>query len=688
MGRILKYISYAIGALVVLLFIGGAIFAFLFDPNDYRENIAAQVKDSTGRDLVIEGDLGLTLFPWLAVEIGRSSLSNAEGFGDAPFASFDAARLSVRLMPLLLRREIMVGAVNIDALDLQLAVNAQGIGNWEDLANQGSDDPEDTEGEAASPAGALDIGGIDIVNANISYADNQLKERYQLANLNVATGSVTTGEPIDIRSSFEFDAQPAGVAGTVEIATTVVFDTDAALIAFNDLTIDAEVSGLADMPVPMGFLAPAITVNTADSRAEVGDIEFSMLDIDLKANIKAFSYAGTPTPKATISIAAFSPRSLMQSLNIEVPETADPSAIGKLIIDARVNATKKHISLTKLKMVLDETTLTGKIVAPRDMAGAVTFELAADSIDLNRYMAPAGDETAAASGSTNEAPVEIPVEIIQALNVSGNATLNKATMGSMQFENVEVGLKIENDRLRIFPISAEFFDGGYKGDIRINASKKVPVLSVNEQIHDVSLRSLGQAMFQRDNLSGTIDGFFKLKGRGKHMGRVQRTLNGNMSFTLKDGAWEGVDVWYQLRNARAKLRNETPPKPTLPARTPFTEVRATAKVKDGILRNNDFFAELPFMQLNGKGSVNLPAATLDYSLSGRVFDRPEYLKDVSPEELADLTKVQIPLRITGPLASPRIGVDLDELLKEAVKEELEEKLTDELKDKLKDLFKR
>ncbi len=94
------------------------------------------------------------------------------------------------------------------------------------------------------------------------------------------------------------------------------------------------------------------------------------------------------------------------------------------------------------------------------------------------------------------------------------------------------------------------------------------------------------------------------------------------------------------------------------------------------------------MQLNGRGSVNLPAATVDYSLSGRVFDRPEYVKDVTPEELADLTKVRIPLRITGPLASPRIGVDLDELLKEAVKEEIEEKLTDELKDKLKDLFKR
>jgi AsmA protein len=684
MGRILKYLSYAIGALVVLLLIGGIMFTFLFDPNDYRENIATQVKRSTGRDLVIEGNLSLKLFPWLAVEIGRSSLSNAEGFGDAPFASFDAARLSVRLMPLLLRREIVVGAVNIDALSLDLAVNAQGVGNWQDLAGQGDDESVDAE---MTTSGTLDIGSIDISNANLSYTDSQLKERYQLANLNIATGSVTTGEPIDIRSSFEFDAQPAGVAGIVEIATTVVFDTDAALIAFNDLTIDAEVNGLADVPTPFAFSAPAITLNTADSTADVGNIDVSMFDIKLRADIEAFSYADTPTPTATISIDAFSPRSLMQSLNIEAPETADPAALGKLIVDADAAVTEKHIELTKLVLVLDETTFKGKLIVPRAVSGVFRLELAGDNIDLNRYMAPAGDADASAGGAA-EAPVEIPAEMIRALNVRGNLTLGKATMGSMQFENVEVGIKVNKDRLRMHPISAEFFGGGYKGDIRINASKAVPVLAVNEQIHDVSMRALGQAMFQRDNLSGTIDGSFKLRGVGNDMGQIQRTLKGDMSFTLKDGAWEGVDVWYQLRNARAQLRNETPPKPVLPARTPFTEVRATGKVKDGILRNNDFYAELPFMQLNGRGSVNLPAATVDYSLSGRVFDRPEYVKDVTPDELADLTRVQIPLRITGPLASPRIGVDLDELLKEAVKEEIEEKLTDELKDKLKDLFKR
>ena len=64
------------------------------------------------------------------------------------------------------------------------------------------------------------------------------------------------------------------------------------------------------------------------------------------------------------------------------------------------------------------------------------------------------------------------------------------------------------------------------------------------------------------------------------------------------------------------------------------------------------------------------------------------MQDVTPEELEDLTKVAIPLRITGPLASPSIGVDFEALLKEELEEKLEEKLEDVLKDKLEDLFKR
>jgi AsmA protein len=254
----------------------------------------------------------------------------------------------------------------------------------------------------------------------------------------------------------------------------------------------------------------------------------------------------------------------------------------------------------------------------------------------------------------------------------------------MQFDNLVVSFNAGDGLLRVHPISAEFFDGTYNGDLRINATSSVPVLSLNEQISNVNLAPLGRALFDVDKLTGTINGSFRVSGRGNDSEQILNTLGGDMSFILKDGTFEGVDVWYEMRKARAFLKQAAPPEPTLPARTPFSEVRGTGKVTNGVLRNDDFFAELPFMQLNGHGSINIPAANLDYSLSARVFDRPEYMQDVTADELDDLTRAAIPLRITGDLASPKIGIDFEELLEDRVREELEKKILD----KLGDLFRR
>ena len=652
MGRMIKYILYAVGGLIALAIAASILLALLFDPNDYRENIAAGVAEATGRELVIEGDIKLSLFPWLAVEIGSSRLGNADGFGDKPFASFERVRLSVRLLPLLLRREIVVGAAEINSLVVNLEVNERGANNWDDLAQPSETETTDETATTASTS-VIDIAGIDLSDAAFSYVNRQLGEEYALTHLNVTTGPV--------RAAADNEAS----------------------ISISDLAFGGTVLGLSDNETRLSLSVPDILLQTGEETVDVGSVELSIFGVIIRANIDEFSYAGSPSPNGTISIEEFSPRELMQALDIDVPATADPNVLSKLQIDATLAVAEKQIRLSDLVMVFDDTTLRGKLDVPRDAESVLRVDLAADHIDLNRYMALA-DETAAKVDAAAEAPVEIPADMIRALNARGDLTLDHAIIGPMQFDNLVVTFSAGNGLLRVHPISAEFFDGSYNGDLRINATSSVPVLSLNEQISNVNLAPLGRALFDVDKLTGTISGSFRVSGRGNDSEQILNTLGGDMSFTLKDGTFKGVDVWYEMRKARAFLKQEAPPEPTLPARTQFSEVRATGKVTNGVLRNDDFFAELPFMQLNGHGSVNIPAANLDYSLSARVFDRPEYMQDVTAAELDDLTKAAIPLRITGDLASPKIGIDFEELLEDRVREEIEEKVLD----KLKDLFRR
>jgi AsmA protein len=232
--------------------------------------------------------------------------------------------------------------------------------------------------------------------------------------------------------------------------------------------------------------------------------------------------------------------------------------------------------------------------------------------------------------------------------------------------------------MRLHPISAGIFNGQYEGDVRINASGNVPVLTVDEKVVGVDLGSLAEAMFDQQNITGAINGAFQLRGSGDTLAAMQRSLNGNMSMELIDGVWEGRDLWYELRRARALYKKEPAPEPELPARTQFSTVRASGPVTDGVFRNNDLLAELPHIRLTGKGEIDLAAAEVDYRMSARILERPEFIAGATEEELDEFTEAIIPIKISGSLGDPSIAPDIEAMLKEEAKKEIKDRLFDKL----------
>ena len=653
MGRMLKSVLFFIAAVAALLAIGIIAVAVLFDANDYKDDIERLVRETTGRELVIEGDIGMAVFPWLAIEIGETRLGNGAGFGAEPFASFDEASLSVRLMPMLLHREAQVTTAELVGLHLNLAINSEGRSNWQDFidASEAMESmPPTDEVEAGTATDGLDISGFYVVNSSISYVDAQAGGDVQLSDLNIRMGSITGSH---------------------------------SAIHLDGFSIEALLEGVAEVPTTFGLETASVDVNTDAETIALDEVELALLGLDISAAVEPFSYAGDITPVAAIKVDAFSLRSLMQRMAIEAPETTDPTALGKVIIDATASVGSTEISLTDLTLVLDDTTFKGRLSIPQGDNDTYTMDLKADNIDLDRYMAPVTEQ--AAANSSEEVPVEIPAELIRLINARGSLAVDNAHLSGMQFDDVELGLTTNNGNLRLYPISATLFDGKYNGDVRIDASGDIPVLSVNERIEGVQLAALAKAMFEQENISGTINGSFELRGRGADLGAIQRDLDGNIVLELIDGAWEGTDVWYELRRARATFRQEPAPEATLPARTQFSEVSASGPVNNGVFTSNDLIAELPFMRITGNGSANFVEATVDYRMSAEVFDKPEFFgDDVSADEIKDFTKTVIPLRISGPLASPTIAPDFEKLLKNELKKEVEDKI----KDKLGDLFKR
>jgi len=152
------------------------------------------------------------MYPDIALKMGKSSLTNAEGFTDKEFAVIDSARVSVKLMPLL-KKEIKADAVLLDGLKLNLQRKADGTANWENIAKAESDskDNADTKEEKETPEEDkeaaqvveeliqnLSIAGVSLKNAHIHWRDDKANQDITVSPLNLTTGKFVTGKPLPI----------------------------------------------------------------------------------------------------------------------------------------------------------------------------------------------------------------------------------------------------------------------------------------------------------------------------------------------------------------------------------------------------------------------------------------------------------------------------------------------------------
>ena len=184
----MKKLLIAIGLIIVLVIVALIAVPMFIDPNDHKATIVEQVKKHTGRDLTITGDLKMSKFPSLGVDIGEISFGNAPGFGDQPMLKSGQASVSVKLMPLL-KKDLQVSTLTLKDVYINLVRDKSGKTNWDDLLALGGEKESQQDSDATKLA-ALAIGGIDMENANLVWDDQSLGKKYTISNLNFKTGQL------------------------------------------------------------------------------------------------------------------------------------------------------------------------------------------------------------------------------------------------------------------------------------------------------------------------------------------------------------------------------------------------------------------------------------------------------------------------------------------------------------------
>ena len=706
MGKFLKFILWLVVVLIALVAIAAVVLPMVIDPNDYKAEIATAVEKQTGRTLTIAGDITLSVFPWLGLDIGPTQFSNAAGFDEPSMASMEAVQVRVKLLPLL-RKQLEVDKVRLSGLRLYLARDKQGQTNWADLAATPESDaagkPQDKP--AADPVDdakstgldSLVIGGIEVTGASLHWDDQSTDSHYVVNELSLTTGAIEPGEAFDLDLQMQLlSSQPAintglSLRGELLIAT----DFSAVTITGAELLVDAQGDSL-----PAGQVKAALTTDVSlgleAQTLLLPNVVLETLGLQITASVTGADInSDAPRFNGSLAIAEFVPRKVLQALGEAVPVTADDSVLRKADATLAWDASLQHFAASALTAHLDETTLNGELTVQSFDDPAIKFRLLLDQIDIDRYLPPpgsqegvaakgsggtaarsSGDKGAKGGGKSAKQSGELPLEPLRNLNLNGELRMARLKAFKLHSRDVLIQLRAKDGIIEISPLTAQMYEGAVDVGLKMDARKDTPRFTVKESLTGVQAGPLLKDLTGDDTVLGTANVKADLNAVGSNVDEIINSLKGTADFSFKDGAINGVNIAALIREAQATLEGQPAPKQEQPNRTDFALLRGSATVNNGLVKNDDLVMKSPLLRITGAGEVNLPKEAVDYTLTTKFVGS---LEGQGGKGSSKLDGVSIPVHVGGTFSKLTYAPDLGAVMTDAAKAEVDKRVQKEKK---------
>jgi len=313
--KLLFKLIFGTGLIIVLAIAAIVITLVYINPNDYKESITDKLKEEIGRDIRIDGDINLTYYPWLGLDVEGITVSNAKGFGDKPFLQTMTVKARVKLLPLL-RKQLEMDTLILHGATLNLARNAKGVTNWDDLVKPKDDSEKKNQ---TSPLAALVLGGIDIKDANIYWDDKQQDLEYNITNANISTGELKYGEPIDLSANLNASASKPALSAAIQFKGTVAYEDNGDVLLLKPMLLEADVKG-KEIPGGQALvkLSSEIKVDLDKETAQINSLDLTAFDTQVKGQINALKIlSGKPEVAGDIDIKGKDLAQLLKIVEVE-----------------------------------------------------------------------------------------------------------------------------------------------------------------------------------------------------------------------------------------------------------------------------------------------------------------------------------------------------------------------------------
>lgn len=724
-----------LGLLLIIVALGFAL-THLFDPNDYKDEIRQIARDKANLELDLKGDIGWSLFPWLGLELHDTTLASAAS-PDKPFANLALLGLSVRVMPLL-RKEVQMSDIRVEGLNLTLARDEKGRGNWEDIGRpaQAASAPapaaEGTPAPAAQPKPAgnerplkLDIDSLTVNNARVDYTDAKTGQQYSAEGIELTTGAIREGAAIPFKLSAFFGTNKPVLRAKTELAASLRFDRALKRYQLEDAKLGGEASGEPFKGKTLTFSAQGqLLADLGANIAEWNSLKLSANQLRALGELKVHDLDKTPRLEGGLSIAQLDLREFLTGLGVELPAMQDTNTLKRFELVTQLKGSPSDLALEQLTLKLDDSSFNGRLAVADIERQALRAQLKADKLDLDRYLPPKkkddasarqaeiqGTVASAGQGTTplpekptqqawSEAPL-LPIDSLRKLDLEADLAFGQLTLDKLPITDARLKARGKAGQITLEQLRGGLYGGEFDASAQLDVRSDVPQLSARKRISHVPVEKILKALDQKPPVRGALDLNADLRTRGNSEKAWVDALNGTASFVLNDGALLDANLEQQLCQGIALLNRKTLSTSYEGKETPFQELRGSLTFTNGVASNPDLKARIPGLTLNGNGDVDLRVLGMDYRAGIVIEGDKSAMADPACQVNERYVGLEWPLHCRGPLeiGAKACRLDKDGMGKIAAKlagdklsEKLEEKLGDkvspELKDALKGLFKR
>jgi uncharacterized protein involved in outer membrane biogenesis len=592
----LKHILIGLVVLVVVI-VGGAFVALKsIDFNEYRQTVADQVKQATGRELKIAGtlDVGLSLTPSVAVD--NVTFANAEWGSRPEMATIKRFETELQLIPLIFG-DIKVNRVVLKGADILLETDAKGQNNWTFGEAGAAARPETAP--SGGPGKLPTVNEIAFEDVTITYKDGVAKKTQTVAFQKFSAEMADAVSQIALEIVANLNGNPVNVAGTIGSLSGIV----------------------ANQPLP----------------------------IDLKGSGGGATFAakGTIEQPAAGKGVAIALTAEGQSLADMTPLTGSPMPpLGPYSFSGNLSDAKGGYQVAGMQMKMGGSDIAGDAsIALGGERPKIVANLSSSLLDAKDFgikPAPAEGEAAPAakSGDGRVFPNDpLPFDVLKTVDAKIDFTGQKVIREPVTFDGLAIALDLAGGKLTIGKIDAGVTGGTLGLSGVIDGSAKTPAVALKLTTRGVEAGTLMHTLGQSAILSGgKMDTDVDIKGAGGSVRQIMAGLNGKVGLQMGSGKINNRFARIVLSDLFQLISTGSADSSNLNCFvTRFDIAKGVATAKALALDTNG-------ATINGSGKINLGSEKLDLHL------------DPTAKQ-TNLVRIAIPVNVGGTLANPSVMPD-------------------------------